>query len=274
MLFAKRGNTTVRAEPGARASCPGCEAAMIAKCGPQIIWHWAHEADRAECDTWSEGESAWHLGWKLRAVQAGCRVEVTFRDGQDWHRADIVRPDGTIVELQHSSLDAEQIARRESFYRRHGGLLWVWDARERWAKWLTHRRGDPPERYYTRQFSSALVQVAEPMIWELADDDDPFEYDYSAKHRASGLVWIRKTWVRDFDIQCDVTPAFDEDVFEAPSAAAAEAWRYQPMRCASCGAEPVSTYRDGSPKYDCYDPATHHPIRPASGQAASLRGAA
>jgi hypothetical protein len=32
--------------------------------------------------------------------------------------------------------------------------------------------------------------------------------------------------------------------------------------CVSCGAPPSGRYRDGSPRYDCYDPATHAAIYP------------
>ncbi len=46
---------------------------------------------------------------------------------------------------------------------------------------------------------------------------------------------------------------------------AALAWTRHPHRCATCGATPTGRYPDGSPRYGCYDPATHRPIFPAGG---------
>ena len=42
----------------------------------------------------------------------------------------------------------------------------------------------------------------------------------------------------------------------------AHIWRFQPEVCATCGAAPVGRFPDGSPRYGCYDPATHKPIYP------------
>ena len=42
----------------------------------------------------------------------------------------------------------------------------------------------------------------------------------------------------------------------------AHAWRFVPEVCATCGAAPVARFPDGSPRYGCYDPATHKPIYP------------
>jgi hypothetical protein len=46
------------------------------------------------------------------------------------HRADIVGNGGVVVELQHSSISAEDIAAREAFY---GDMVWLFDATQRFA---------------------------------------------------------------------------------------------------------------------------------------------
>jgi hypothetical protein len=103
---------------------------MIAKCGPIVAWHWAH-AVGGDCEPWSEPESAWHLAWKERFVDAGCQVEVPIvRDGER-HRADVVLPGGRVVELQHGYLKPDAIWEREAFYR---DVVWLYDADRFWDR--------------------------------------------------------------------------------------------------------------------------------------------
>lgn len=111
--------TTIQASKGADAVCPQCKSKVIPKCGEIVIHHWAHEAN--DCDPWWEPESHWHRSWK--ALLPKERVEVT----RGHHRADIVRTDGTVVELQHSSISVPEIQERESFY---GKMIWIFDGRD------------------------------------------------------------------------------------------------------------------------------------------------
>lgn len=118
---------------GARALCPLCRSPVMAKCGEIVEDHWAH-VSLAECDSWSEGESAWHRGWKDRFPK-------------DWrertvgpHRADVRATNGFVVELQSSSIDPAAIRDREDFY---GRMCWVFDASEAFnAGRLAFERGE------------------------------------------------------------------------------------------------------------------------------------
>ena len=131
----------IEATPHSVAKCPLCKTPAISKCGKLKIWHWAHK-DLKECDPWSEPESEWHLNWKkkfpleCREVVIGC------------HRADIVTKEGTIIELQKSSISVEEIWERERFYR---NMIWVLPAdkytsydvayvRTRGRVWTRHHR--------------------------------------------------------------------------------------------------------------------------------------
>lgn len=116
------------AQSGEAGLCTHCGAPMRGKVGQIVIPHWAHlVAD--DCDPWSEGESAWHLGWKQRLADAGCQIEVTLdRDGER-HRADAVNPHGVVIELQHGYLAPKTIRVREAFY---GPMVWIYDGREWW----------------------------------------------------------------------------------------------------------------------------------------------
>jgi competence CoiA-like predicted nuclease len=127
MTLATDGNERVTASPNERAVCPGCGDEVIAKCGSINRWHWAHR-DR-DCDSWSEPETEWHLDWKeefpkeWREVALGC------------HRADVMTNAG-VIEFQHSSISADEILERESFYRR---IVWVLDA-SGFRRNIEHRR--------------------------------------------------------------------------------------------------------------------------------------
>lgn len=124
----------IEAARGLTGFCPGCDSPLVAKCGTIISPHWAHHA-RPDCDAWSEPESAWHLGWKSHAPPE--RTEVVM-GAQREHRADVVLPDGRVLELQHSALSVDAIREREAFYTREaGGMVWLWDASRFWhsATW-------------------------------------------------------------------------------------------------------------------------------------------
>lgn len=117
MQYAIRDGARVRAEPATNALCPVCHGAVMSKCGVINVWHWAHKS-RSDCDSWSEGESAWHLNWKERFPTQWREVVV----GR--HRADVKSP-RTVIELQASSISPAEIEEREEFY---GDMVWVIDA--------------------------------------------------------------------------------------------------------------------------------------------------
>lgn len=105
-------------KPGARATCPGCGADLIAKCGFINEWHWAHIS--ADCDSWSDGETEWHINWKKFFPPQCCEVVMGP------HRAD-VKIGNEVIEFQSSPISVEEIRERERFY---GSMTWVFDAEE------------------------------------------------------------------------------------------------------------------------------------------------
>jgi hypothetical protein len=114
-------DSKILATPEAQgATCPACGASVSAKCGNRNIWHWAH-VNTEDCDTWSEPEGEWHLGWKEIFPQGWREVVI----GE--HRADIRTSGGLVVELQHSPITPEVVAEREYFY---GNMIWIFDATE------------------------------------------------------------------------------------------------------------------------------------------------
>lgn len=95
---------------------------MLAKCGPRVIHHWAHEG-RRNCDPWWENETEWHREWK-NLFPESCREVVHVAPDGEIHRADIRTPTGIYIEVQHSSMTDAERRSREAFY---GNLVWIID---------------------------------------------------------------------------------------------------------------------------------------------------
>lgn len=111
-----RSGVRIEANRGTYGICPGCQMSLIPKCGVVKAHHWAHIG--GQCDPWWEPESPWHRKWKTY-FQPQCREVVMLN-----HRADIRRPDGVVLELQHSPISAEEIRAREVFYNH---MVWIVD---------------------------------------------------------------------------------------------------------------------------------------------------
>lgn len=153
LLALTPAGTRIEATPGAQAHCPQCGTEVLAKCGSLVAWHWAHRA--RECDTWSEGESAWHVGWKRTVRADACEVVIGN------HRADIRTESGLVIELQHSAIDQQKIAEREAFYQ---NLIWLFDARA--YQLAFYPRAARMDFEWARPHK-ALLAVRKPMYWDL-----------------------------------------------------------------------------------------------------------
>lgn len=114
----------LRQEPrtGLRAACPSCGGAVIAKCGDQRVWHWAHKGSRT-CDHWWEPETKWHRQWKSEFPVAWQEIIQTADSGEK-HIADVKTDSGIVIEFQHSFLSPDERLARENFYKK---MVWVVD---------------------------------------------------------------------------------------------------------------------------------------------------
>lgn len=121
MFVALVDGCPTEASPRAEGRCPLCGAAMTAKCGELVAWHWAHGAD-AQCDAWGESVSRWHLEWQRRFP-----LEYRERRIGD-HIADVQLDSGRVIEFQRSSITVEDIRIREEHYGPN--LRWLFDARD------------------------------------------------------------------------------------------------------------------------------------------------
>jgi competence protein CoiA len=123
MIAIAPNGARIPATPGMAAYCPSCHEPLRPKCGQIVSWHWAH-AGRDDCDEWAEPNTAWHHYWQAMVSPNQCEISLGP------HRADIQAHDGTIVEIQHSSISVEEIREREVFY---GRMVWIFDAREAYS---------------------------------------------------------------------------------------------------------------------------------------------
>lgn len=136
MIWAYVEGIKEKAATGLTGFCPDCNDSLIARCGEINIHHWAHSLGN-DCDTWSEGETPWHLHWKSYFPDDWQEVSM----GE--HRADVKTPN-MVVEFQHSPISPEEIAKREAFY---GKMVWVVDGNSflpNFVSWDTYRGNGRP----------------------------------------------------------------------------------------------------------------------------------
>lgn len=112
-------------QPKLKGLCLSCWQPLQSKCGPKVVWHWAH-VSKKHCDPWWENETEWHRSWK--ALFPADQQEVVQYDSVtgEKHIADVKTAAGVVIELQHSAMPLEELRAREAFYKQ---MIWIVDAR-------------------------------------------------------------------------------------------------------------------------------------------------
>jgi competence protein CoiA len=123
MHFALIDNVRKEAEHGLIGLCPGCFQPVIAKCGRQRIWHWAHRNNKI-CDNWWEPETEWHHSWKNKYPVDWQEVFLPDNQTGEKHMADVRTTHDLVIEFQHSHIDPTERQSREKFYQ---NMVWVVD---------------------------------------------------------------------------------------------------------------------------------------------------
>lgn len=159
----------LRATPNSpKCHCEICGEELIAKCGQIMRWHWSHKT-KENCDSWSEGETEWHLGWK--SVFPKDWVEIPKAN----HRADVViGGSGRVLELQHSYISPAEIEEREKFY---GKMVWLFDATEAKQRGrLTYRLDESEDacyldyvryRFHWKHMRKTILFCKKPILLDL-----------------------------------------------------------------------------------------------------------
>ncbi|QES88690.1 competence protein CoiA [Rhizosphaericola mali] len=107
--------------PKQRGTCPCCDSIVIGHNGEFKIKHWQHYK-RADCDSWFEPITEWHLSWQNNFPIE--YQEVYMENNGKKHRADIKLPNGIVIEIQNSPISPIEIEERENFYGVKN-LIWV-----------------------------------------------------------------------------------------------------------------------------------------------------
>jgi len=123
MLIAEVAGKRCKATKGAKGICPYCKSEVIAKCGEQKIFHWAHKS-RKVCDTWHDKETEWHLMWKSYFPETWQEIIKYDQVTGEKHIADVCTEKGFTLEFQHSAIKPEERQSREAFYK---NMNWVVD---------------------------------------------------------------------------------------------------------------------------------------------------
>lgn len=124
MKFAIIDGDKAEATKGATGFCQSCGAEVIAKCGTQKIWHWAHKR-KTDCDHWWESETEWHRRWKNNYSADWQEISLLDERTGEKHIADVRTVYDLIIEFQHSRIDPQERIKREKFYK---NMIWVVDA--------------------------------------------------------------------------------------------------------------------------------------------------
>ena len=208
-------NKRMEAFKGGKGICPLCGGGTIAKCGPRIIHHWAHQNIK-ECDPWWENETLWHRNWKNNFPIESREVCHKADDGEI-HRADIKTTTGIIIEFQHSPITDKERESRETFYK---NLVWVIDGKEfennfdiyhklpnpkseleldlRWFKAMRNRLGSNDGMFYRISEAQKLypdaVDYSMVEVHSIRKIQEEVDKNYNGYHQYD---WIkpRKTWL-------------------------------------------------------------------------------
>ena len=108
---------------GELAKCGNCNSNVKGRKGEQRIKHWYHHKKKTiDCDNWYEPISEWHLKWQDLFPKKN--REVTIKENDISHRADILLDNGLVIEVQNSPIKFSEIEKRERFYGKNN-LIWI-----------------------------------------------------------------------------------------------------------------------------------------------------
>lgn len=121
MMLVANDKGGIRHSPkiGVNCYCPGCNAPVIAVMGDIYKHHWRHVSD--EGCTHGYGETQWHL--RVKSLFPIDCIEVR----KDGFVSDVLLPNGTAVEVQHSSIDTYTVQCRNNSRER---VVWIFDTRD------------------------------------------------------------------------------------------------------------------------------------------------
>lgn len=110
---------------GQRAVCHGCKNEVTGKIYKEKKNHWAHL--NSDCDDWYEPISDWHIKWQNYFPKQNREITLFDESKKEFHRADILLDNKSVIEIQNSPISIKEVAQRENFYGKIG-LIWILNA--------------------------------------------------------------------------------------------------------------------------------------------------
>lgn len=163
--------------------CPTCGSEMIPKMGNYITHHWAHKSSCS--DNWHyEPMSEWHRDWQNKFPKEWQEVTVT-KNGKT-HRADVMLPNGVVIEFQNSKISMKDIEAREAFWEK---LIWFFN----WDN-LSNYTLEPREEHiniFTDKKTPTGIRIY--LLWHidvLCGLETGDDCGYPFKDRIGNTVWI------------------------------------------------------------------------------------
>lgn len=191
MRFALVNNERSEAAPELTGNCPGCSQQMVARCGTQRVWHWAHRGSR-NCDAWWEPETLWHRDWKYQFPSEWQEI-IRHDEHGERHVADVMTENGLVIEFQHSHLPLQEQAAREGFYR---SMVWVVDGtrlKRDHHRFLDGRRVFRPTRLHG-VFTTADPSGCFPSAWRDCSMPVFFDFRHSAGSAGTSTASSEPLW--------------------------------------------------------------------------------
>jgi competence protein CoiA len=191
MRFALIDNNRVEAQPKQKGLCPNCSQPVIAKCGKQKIWHWAHRSITS-CDSWWEPETEWHRNWKNNYPAEWQEVILVDEQTNEKHIADICSVHKLVIEFQHSAINPEERKSREKFYK---NMIWVVDGTRLQRDYPRFRKGTENNFRKTREKGYYFVDSPNevfPKNW--LNSEVPVIFDFHAistteQDKIKNILW-------------------------------------------------------------------------------------
>jgi hypothetical protein len=183
MKFALIDNNRVEAKPKKHGVCPNCLQPVVAKCGKQKIWHWAH-LRIISCDSWWEEETEWHRNWKNNYPSDWQEITLIDKRTGARHISDIRTTHNLTIEFQHSAIKPEERTSREKFYE---NMVWIVDGtrlKRDYPRFLKEWNNNGISEIYKTDkagifkvgfpeycFPSAWLNSSVPVIFDFRGDD-------------------------------------------------------------------------------------------------------
>lgn len=186
----------IHAHKGEDYFCPICGGKVVLRNGEVNEVHFAHEKN--EClDDWHYDMSEWHRKMQEFFPEENRECVITY--GNKKHRADVAI-NRTVIEMQHSPINAEEFADRNDFFKAAGyRVVWIFDVRDKVECAQIDYLVDDDYKFMWKN----PMRIFQTIDYKLTDYDSRFSlyldmygedrdcFDETKMYRINKVVWTR-----------------------------------------------------------------------------------